>query len=160
MKVSELREMSSEEVQNRLEELHEEFFNLRFQHVAGQLTSPHSLAAGAARYCQGAHGAQRALPWNSSPSRWEVGWKMAKQKRVRRQAEGRVLKASNIKTRIVAVEQRIPHALYGRIIRRTAKFVAHDEREESQVGDLVRIEECRPMSKTKRWRLVDVLERQ
>ena len=85
---------------------------------------------------------------------------MAKQKRVRRQAEGRVLKASNIKTRIVAVEQRIPHALYGRIIRRTAKFVAHDEREESQVGDLVRIEECRPLSKTKRWRLVDVLERQ
>ena len=85
---------------------------------------------------------------------------MAKEKRVRRQAEGRVLKASNIKTRIVAVEQRIPHALYGRIIRRTAKFVAHDEREESQVGDLVRIEECRPLSKTKRWRLVDVLERQ
>lgn len=85
---------------------------------------------------------------------------MAKQKRGRRQAEGRVLKASNVKTRIVAVEQRIPHALYGRIIRRTAKFVAHDEREESQIGDLVRIEECRPMSKTKRWRLVDVLERQ
>ena len=69
---------------------------------------------------------------------------MAKQKTGRRQAEGRVLKASNIKTRVVAVEQRIPHALYGRIIRRTAKFVAHDEREESQVGDLVRIEECRP----------------
>ena len=85
---------------------------------------------------------------------------MAKQKRGRRQAEGRVLKASNIKTRIVAVEQRIPHALYGRVIRRTAKFVAHDEREESQVGDLVRIEECRPLSKTKRWRLVNVLERQ
>ena len=85
---------------------------------------------------------------------------MAEQKKSRRQAEGRVLKANNIKTRIVAVEQRIPHALYGRIIRRTAKFVAHDERGESQVGDLVRIEECRPMSKTKRWRLVDVLERQ
>ena len=85
---------------------------------------------------------------------------MAKEKRYRRQAEGRVLKANNVKTRIVAVEQRIPHALYGRIIRRTAKFVAHDEREESQVGDLVRIEECRPLSKTKRWRLVDILERQ
>ena len=85
---------------------------------------------------------------------------MAKRKIGRRQAEGRVLKANNVKTRIVAIEQRIPHALYGRVIRRTAKFVAHDEREESQVGDLVRIEECRPMSKTKRWRLVDVLERQ
>ena len=85
---------------------------------------------------------------------------MAKRKIGRRQAEGRVLKANNVKTRIVAIEQRIPHALYGRVIRRTAKFVAHDEREESQVGDLVRIEECRPLSKTKRWRLVDVLERQ
>ncbi|MDE2807276.1 MAG: 30S ribosomal protein S17 [Gemmatimonadota bacterium] len=85
---------------------------------------------------------------------------MGKEKRVRRQVEGRVLKANNVKTRIVAIEQRIPHALYGRVIRRTAKFVAHDEREESQVGDLVRIEECRPMSKTKRWRLVDILERQ
>ena len=85
---------------------------------------------------------------------------MAKRKIGRRQAEGRVLKANNVKTRVVAVEQRIPHALYGRVIRRTAKFVAHDEREKSQVGDLVRIEECRPMSKTKRWRLVDVLERQ
>lgn len=78
----------------------------------------------------------------------------------RRLAEGRVLKANNVKTRVVAIEQRVPHALYGRIIRRTAKFVAHDEREESQVGDLVRIEECRPISKTKRWRLVEILERQ
>jgi len=85
---------------------------------------------------------------------------MAKQKIGRRQAEGRVLKSNNIKTRVVAIEQRIPHPLYGRVIRRTAKFVAHDEREESQVGDLVRIEECRPMSKTKRWRLIEILERQ
>ena len=85
---------------------------------------------------------------------------MAKQKRGRRQAEGRVLKSTNIKTRVIAIEQRVPHPLYGRVIRRTAKFVAHDEREESQVGDLVRIEECRPMSKTKRWRLVEILERQ
>ncbi len=85
---------------------------------------------------------------------------MAKQKRGRRQTEGRILKANNEKTRVVAIEQRIPHPLYGRIIRRTAKFIAHDEGEESQVGDLVRIEECRPMSKTKRWRLIEILERQ
>ena len=85
---------------------------------------------------------------------------MAKQKTGRRQAEGRVLKANNLQTRVIAIEQRVPHPLYGRVIRRTAKFVAHDEREESQVGDLVRIEECRPMSKTKRWRLVEILKRQ
>ena len=85
---------------------------------------------------------------------------MAKQKTGRRQAEGRVLKANNVQTRVIAIEQRVPHPLYGRVIRRTARFVAHDEKEESQVGDLVRIEECRPMSKTKRWRLVEILERQ
>jgi len=85
---------------------------------------------------------------------------MAKQKTGRRQAEGRVLKANNVQTRVIAIEKRVPHPLYGRIIRRTANFVAHDEKEESQVGDLVRIEECRPMSKTKRWRLVEILERQ
>ncbi|MFT5090459.1 MAG: small subunit ribosomal protein S17 [Candidatus Latescibacterota bacterium] len=77
----------------------------------------------------------------------------------RRTAEGRVLKANNLQTRVIAVEKRIPHPLYGRVIRRTAKFVAHDEKNESNVGDLVRIEECRPMSKTKRWRLVEIMER-
>jgi small subunit ribosomal protein S17 len=85
---------------------------------------------------------------------------MAKQKTGRRQVEGRVLKANNVQTRVIAIDKRVPHPLYGRVIRRTAKFVAHDEKEESQVGDLVRIEECRPMSKTKRWRLVEILERQ
>ncbi|MEC7225754.1 MAG: 30S ribosomal protein S17 [Candidatus Latescibacterota bacterium] len=77
----------------------------------------------------------------------------------RRTAEGRVLKANNLKTRVIAVEQRIAHPLYGRVIRRTAKFVAHDEKNESNVGDLVRIEECRPMSRTKRWRLIGIMER-
>jgi len=77
----------------------------------------------------------------------------------RRTAEGRVLKANNLKTRVIAVEQRIAHPLYGRVIRRTAKFVAHDESNESNVGDLVRIEECRPMSRTKRWRLIEIMER-
>ena len=77
----------------------------------------------------------------------------------RRTAEGRVLKASNLKTRVIAVEQRIAHPLYGRVIRRTAKFVAHDELNDSNVGDLVRIEECRPMSRTKRWRLIEIMER-
>ena len=77
----------------------------------------------------------------------------------RRTAEGRVLRANNLKTRVIAVEQRIAHPLYGRVIRRTAKFVAHDELNDSNVGDLVRIEECRPMSRTKRWRLIEIMER-
>ena len=75
----------------------------------------------------------------------------------RRRTEGTVVNANNAKTRVIAIEQRILHKLYGRVIRRTAKFVAHDENEVSKEGDLVRIEECRPLSKRKRWRVVEVL---
>lgn len=84
---------------------------------------------------------------------------MAEQKTGRRVVEGKVVKANNLKTRVVAVDQRVTHPLYGRIVGRTAKFVAHDERNESSVGDLVRIQECRPMSRTKRWRLTEIIER-
>ena len=77
----------------------------------------------------------------------------------RRTTEGRVVKAENSKTRVVVIDQRIPHGLYGRIIQRTVKFVAHDEQNESKLGDLVRIRECRPMSKTKRWYLTEILQR-
>ena len=84
---------------------------------------------------------------------------MAKLKRGRRTVEGRVIKANNSKTRTVTVEERASHQLYGRIIQRSAKFVAHDEKDESKVGDLVRIKECRPMSKNKRWSLVEILEK-
>ena len=83
---------------------------------------------------------------------------MAEQRRLaRRRTEGTVINANNTETRVIAVEQRILHKLYGRVIRRTAKFVAHDENETSKVGDSVRIEECRPLSKRKRWRIVEVL---
>ncbi len=73
--------------------------------------------------------------------------------------EGRVVKAGSEKTRVVAIESRTAHRLYGRQISRTAKAVTHDEGNLSNVGDLVRIRECRPISKTKRWRLVEVLAR-
>jgi small subunit ribosomal protein S17 len=84
---------------------------------------------------------------------------MAEQENRRRIVEGRVVKANNEKTRVVAIEQLIPHRLYRRFMRRTVKFVAHDEQNDSNVGDRVLIQECRPMSKTKRWRLVQILDK-
>ena len=63
------------------------------------------------------------------------------------------------KTVTVLVERKVKHPLYGKIIRRSKKYHAHDETNEYTVGDVVRIEETRPMSKQKRWRLIEVLER-
>jgi len=63
------------------------------------------------------------------------------------------------KTVVVAVDYLKPHPLYRKIIRKTHKFHAHDEDNTCQIGDIVQIEEWRPMSKTKRWRVAEVVER-
>jgi small subunit ribosomal protein S17 len=61
------------------------------------------------------------------------------------------------KTIVVEVERRVPHPRFKKIVRRTTKFHAHDEKEEAKLGDKVRIMETRPLSKTKRWRLIEIL---
>lgn len=76
-----------------------------------------------------------------------------------RSATGRVISNKMHKTITVQVDRRIRHPLYGKIVTRRSKLHAHDEGNECKQGDLVLIEECRPLSKTKTWRLVKVLER-
>jgi small subunit ribosomal protein S17 len=63
------------------------------------------------------------------------------------------------KTIIVVTESRRAHMTYGKTVRRSHRFAAHDERNEANVGDVVRIMECRPLSREKRWRLVEIVER-
>ena len=63
------------------------------------------------------------------------------------------------KTCVVAVERRVPHPVYGKMVTRTTKLKAHDEQNSAKVGDRVRIMETRPLSKDKRWRVVEIIER-
>ena len=63
------------------------------------------------------------------------------------------------KSIVIAVERKVKHEKYGKFLNKTSKFVAHDEKNECNIGDTVRIMETRPMSKTKCWRLVEILER-
>jgi small subunit ribosomal protein S17 len=72
---------------------------------------------------------------------------------------GMVTSTAMTKTITVSVERVVEHALYKKGIKRTKKFKAHDEKSQSQVGDTVRIRESRPLSKTKRWRLVEIVKR-
>jgi small subunit ribosomal protein S17 len=72
---------------------------------------------------------------------------------------GRVVSDKMDKTRTVLVERRVTHALYGKVITRSRKYHVHDQANESHTGDLVLIEECRPLSKTKAWRLSKLLEK-
>jgi small subunit ribosomal protein S17 len=73
--------------------------------------------------------------------------------------EGLVVSDKMDKTVVVAVEDRVKHGLYGKIIRRTTKYKAHDEANTCGVGDRVRLMETRPLSATKRWRVVEILEK-
>ena len=77
----------------------------------------------------------------------------------RRTKVGRVVSDRSDKTIIVSVERLSQHPLYKRVIRLTSKFPAHDETNDAHIGDTVRIEESRPLSATKRWRLVEIIRR-
>jgi len=77
----------------------------------------------------------------------------------RKERTGEVISDKMTKTIIVRVERRFPHPRYKKVITGYKKFYAHDEKSEAKVGDRVKIEETRPLSKTKRWRLVQVVER-
>lgn len=72
---------------------------------------------------------------------------------------GRVVSNKMEKSITVAIERREPHPLYQKYVRKTTKLAAHDEKNECSEGDLVIIEECRPISKRKAWRLVQIVER-
>ena len=81
------------------------------------------------------------------------------ERKLRKQRVGVVTGNAMQKTITVAVERRLRHPIYGKFVKKTTRFLAHDEEETSNVGDTVRIMETRPLSKRKRWRLVEVLER-
>jgi small subunit ribosomal protein S17 len=72
---------------------------------------------------------------------------------------GKVVSDKMQKTIVVAVSTKVRHPLYGKTVNRTTKFKAHDENNEARIGDIVKIMETRPLSKEKRWRLVEILER-
>jgi small subunit ribosomal protein S17 len=77
----------------------------------------------------------------------------------RKVREGLVVSDKMDKTVVVSVEDRVKHALYGKVLRRTSKLKAHDETNECGIGDRVQIMETRPLSATKRWRVVQIVEK-
>ena len=77
----------------------------------------------------------------------------------RKEKVGLVTSNKMTKTIVVSVQRQIKHPKYGKFIKRTSKFMAHDEKNESNIGDTVRIVETRPLSKSKCWRLVEIVEK-
>ena len=81
------------------------------------------------------------------------------ERNLRKTRVGRVVSNKMDKTIVVAIEDRVKHPLYKKIVKRTYKLKAHDENNECKVGDTVKVMETRPLSKDKRWRLVEIMEK-
>ena len=84
---------------------------------------------------------------------------MADEKKIKNEKVGEVVSTKMAKTIVVSVSRRVPHPLYKRIVTKRKRFYAHDEEGTAHLGDTVRIIECRPLSRLKRWRLEEVVRR-
>jgi small subunit ribosomal protein S17 len=78
---------------------------------------------------------------------------------LRKERIGKVVSNKMNKSITVAVERKVKHPIYGKFLKKTTKLMAHDEKDEAGIGDTVRIMETRPLSKNKRWRLVEIIEK-
>jgi len=81
------------------------------------------------------------------------------ERNLRKERIGQVLSNKMEKSITISVERKVKHPIYGKFVRKTTKFLAHDENNDCGIGDTVRIMETRPLSKNKRWRLVEIIER-
>ena len=81
------------------------------------------------------------------------------QRNKRRVKQGLVASNKMDKTIVVVTESRVPHPVYKKVVTKSVRFKAHDEKNEAGIGDTVRIAECRPLSKEKRWRLLEIVEK-
>jgi len=81
------------------------------------------------------------------------------QRKIRRERVGTVISNKMEKSIVVAVRRKMKHPIYGKFVNKTTRFVAHDQENSCNIGDTVKITETRPLSKTKNWRLVEIIER-
>ncbi|MCC9137653.1 30S ribosomal protein S17 [Pontibacter silvestris] len=81
------------------------------------------------------------------------------ERNLRKERSGKVVSNKMNKSITVLVESKMKHPMYGKFVNKSTKFMAHDEKNECNIGDMVRIQETRPLSKNKNWRLVEIIER-
>ena len=157
MKVNELRDLSTAELEEKLAESKQELFNLRFQNAINQLENPKRIGdvkKTIARILTIIHERDRRLLETCGRRHLSVEERNSRKVKI-----GKVISNKMDKTIVVAIEENKKHPLYGKIVKRTYKLKAHDEENVCSIGDKVKVMETRPLSKDKRWRLVEIVEK-
>ena len=167
MKMKEITELSTDELLTKRRDLRQESLHLRLQQQSGQLEQPSRL-----RLLQRDIARLETL-LTQRAKREEKKQTMAQQepssstsqqpapvaRGSRKTRTGQVISSSMSKTIVVRTVTRVPHPKFGKIVKQMKKFYAHDEQNLAKTGDTVRIMETRPLSKLKRWRLVEVVQK-
>ena len=189
MKTSEFKDLSVDELRKRLADEEESLANLRFQLATSQLESPIKVRTvrrdiarlmtiirqreiAAAKAAAPAAVPPAEVPAAKVPTAKAQGGKgdhtmsdapqgaPETPRTTRRKIRvGKVVSNKMEKSIVVAIERRVPHPIYKKYFRRTSKLMAHDEKREAGIGDTVKIMETRPLSKQKRWRLVEIVQK-
>ena len=156
MKAKEMRQMDSAALEAKVKELKAELFNLRFQLATGQLENTMAIQNVRRDIAR----AKTLIRENERKAvrRREQEF-MAEMRGIRKTAPAWLSATRWTKTIVVAIRTRVRHPLYGKIMNRTTKLKAHDENNECGVGDRVLVMETRPLSREKRWRLVQIIEK-
>lgn len=154
MKANELRELQAGELVIKLADLKKDLFNLRLQHATNQLENPIKIAE-VKREIAKVKTIIREQELTAKAQ--EVG--KLNERAFRKTRTGIVVSDKMDKTIVVAIENRVQHKLYKKIIKNTYKLKAHDEENTAGIGDKVRVMETRPLSKDKRWRLLEIIEK-
>ena len=144
--VKDLNTKSVDELTQALVEAKKELFNLRFQNATNQLENTSRI---------------KEVRKNIARIQTVITEKanVVEERNLRKTRVGRVVSNKMDKTIVVAIEDRVKHPLYKKIVDRTYKLKAHDENNECNIGDRVKVMETRPLSKDKRWRLVEIVEK-
>ena len=179
--VKSLKDLSEADLKARIQEDELRLKKLEFAHAISPLENPMSIRdlAQGSRSFENGIAEKRLVKQHKSSLRIAVSYKITKchvqiqvlklikakklkqwlERNLRKTRIGVVTSNKMDKTITVAVERKVKHPIYGKFVKKTTKFHAHDEKNECTVGDVVKIMETRPLSKTKRWRLVEVVEK-
>ena len=167
MKFKEISRMSTDELLTKKRDLRQESLHLRLQQQSGQLEQPSRLRLlrrDVARIETVSRSARRRSRReisygrrNSNAATPQTRTTAEDKRGTRKTRTGEVISSGMNKTIVVRTVTRVPHAKFGKIVKQMKKFYAHDEENKAKTGDTVRIMETRPLSKLKRWRLVEVV---
>ena len=151
--VEDLKAKSAAELNEELVAAKKELFNLRFQNATNQLENT-------SRIKEVRKNIARIQTVITEGKRFQIGQEdIIVERNLRKTRVGKVISDKMDKTIVVAIEDHVKHPLYKKIVKRTYKLKAHDENNECNIGDTVKVMETRPLSKDKRWRLVEIVEK-